>query len=191
MDVKPATDTVPDLKTSSDGRRPDLRSLVEQLDLERFQKEILKQRWIDQMEWFAKRSRFAKRRMTNMRIIIIVGGILLPTLATLPETFPAWLTDWSIILVSFVVAVTAGLEGFFKYGDLYYQFRESAELLKIEGWSYLALSGEYGRYNTHKAAFEKFTSRVEDVIRRDVRTVVSPEARPEKQPTVAGGGAPG
>jgi hypothetical protein len=156
-------------------RRPDFTGMIDELDLSGFQKEILKNRWLDQTLWFANKSTHAKRRMTQLRVILIVGGILLPTLAALPDSLPAWLNQWSIIVVSFIVAATAGLEGFFKYGDLYTQYRESAELMKIEGWSYFALSGQYGRFDTHYAAFEKFTRRIEDIIRMDVRAVLSSE----------------
>jgi hypothetical protein len=160
---------------ASAARRPDFTRMIEELDLSDFQKEILKNRWLDQTLWFANKSTHAKRRMTQLRVILIVGGILLPTLATLPDTLPAWINQWSIIVVSFIVAATAGLEGFFKYGELYTQYRESAELMKIEGWSYFALSGQYGRFDTHHAAFEKFTRRIEDIIRMDVRSVLNSE----------------
>jgi hypothetical protein len=156
-------------------RRPDFAGMIEELDLSDFQREILKNRWLDQTLWFANKSTNAKRRMTQMRVILIVGGILLPTLATLPDTLPAWVNQWSIIVVSFIVAATAGLDGFFKYGELYAQYRESAELMKIEGWSYFALSGQYGRFDTHRAAFEKFSRRIEDIIRMDVRAVLNSE----------------
>jgi hypothetical protein len=160
---------------ASAARRPDFTRMIEELDLSDFQKEILKNRWLDQTLWFANKSTHAKRRMTQLRVILIVGGILLPTLATLPDTLPAWINQWSIIVVSFIVAATAGLEGFFKYGELYTQYRESAELMKIEGWSYFALSGQYGRFDTHHAAFEKFSRRIEDIIRMDVRAVLNSE----------------
>jgi hypothetical protein len=167
-------DNQPLNKTS---RRANFNKMIEELDLDDFQKEVLKNRWLDQTVWFADKSATAKQRMTQLRVIIIVGGLLLPTLATLPNYINARLTEWGIIIVSFIVAASAGLEGFFKYADLYSQYRESAELLKIEGWSYFALSSQYGRYSTHREAFEKFTQRVEDIIRRDVRAVVSSDER--------------
>lgn len=151
--------------------------MIDEVKLGELDKEILRGRWADQTSWFSGKARQSKRRMQIFRVVVIVGGVTLPALSTLPSTAPAGIAQWGTPLVSLIVAATAGLEGFFRYSDLYYQYRESAELLKIEGWSFFALSGVYGRYSTHQAAFEKFSQRVEDVIRRDVRAVVSQEER--------------
>ena len=183
MSDQPEAKSSPSKKQSSSARRKaEFSELVDELVLDDLDKEILKRRWIDQMVWFAGKSRHAKRRMTVMRVVIIIGSLMLPALASLPDSVPAELTEWGVIIVSLVVAITAGLEGYFKYGDLYTQYRESAELMKIEGWSYLALSGVYKRFKTHDDAFEKFTARVEDIIRRDVRAVVSQEERDKDKP---------
>ena len=171
--------------SSVDGDSASFTALIDALDLDDMRREILKKRWERQTDWFGRRAQQAKSRMTAFRVVIVVGGVLLPALAVLPDSAPASLASWGTPVVSFIVAATAGLDGFFKYSDLYTQYRESAELLKIEGWSYFALSGEYGRYRTHSDAFEKFTQRVEDVIRRDVRAVVSTEA--ERKPSRRGG----
>lgn len=155
--------------------------MIEQVELTELDKSIMRGRWANQTSWFSSKALESKRRMHIFRVVVIVGGVLLPALSVLPDTAPVGIAQWGTPLVSFIVAATAGLEGFFRYSDNYYQYRESAELLKIEGWSFLALSGEYGRYNTHQAAFEKFSQRVEDVIRRDVRAVVSREERESRE----------
>ncbi len=186
MDAQP-TKAVTQAKKPSSGRSSSrYDDLIEGTELSELQKDILRRRWADQTSWFGKKARMAKRRMQIFRTVVIIGGVLLPALSTLPEGMTTGIGDWGTPLVSFIVAATAGLEGFFRYSDLYYQYRESAELLKIEGWSFFALSGEYGRYKTHQEAFERFSQRVEDVIRRDVRAVVSQEERQKEKDASTG-----
>ena len=126
-------------KSGSSGRRVSgsskeqttLMAMVEDLNLDEHQKAIVMDRWLDQTNWFSKKASHAKRRMTQFRVVIIVGGVLLPVLSTLPDTVPGGISNWGTPLVSFMVAATAGLEGLFKYSELHYQYRESAEMLKI------------------------------------------------------------
>ena len=142
--------------------------LIDQLEITDLQKEILKQRWADQTVWHGKKSREAKKRMNIYRIIIISGGVIIPALTILPNTFGPYITT----LVSLTIAIAAGLEGFFKYAEKHSQYRETAEILKIEGWSYFSCTGIYKGKN-HKTAFKKFTQRVESIIREDVRAYIN------------------
>jgi hypothetical protein len=52
----------------------------------------------------------------------------------------------------------------------------------MEGWSYLSLSGAYKYYSSHQAAYEKFSEKVEEIIRRDINAFVeSQESRQEEK----------
>jgi hypothetical protein len=73
--------------------------------------------------------------------------------------------------LSQIVAILAGVDQFFKFGDRWRHYRSTAELLKTHGWQFLELSGPYESYASngdHKAAFPVFANQVEEIIQSDV-----------------------
>jgi hypothetical protein len=74
-------------------------------------------------------------------------------------------------LLSVVVALAVGLEGFFHWTERWMRYRQTAELLKTQGWQYLNGVGAYERDpSTDSLAthFGKFATNVENAIHRDV-----------------------
>jgi hypothetical protein len=73
--------------------------------------------------------------------------------------------------LSQIVAILAGVDQFFKFGDRWRHYRSTAELLKTHGWQFLELSGPYESYTSngqHKAAFPVFANQIEEIIQSDV-----------------------
>ena len=85
------------------------------------------------------------------------------------------------LILSIIVAISAALEEFFKYGERWRHYRTTSELLKSEGWSFISLTEHYQRYTTHSKAFDDFANHVENILRLDVRTYISSIAGAEKQ----------
>jgi len=79
--------------------------------------------------------------------------------------------------VSLLVAISAAVEGFFRFGDRWRHYRCTAELLKIEGWEFSQLTGTYGEYATHVEAHRQFAQRVADVLRQDVEGFIATVTR--------------
>ena len=84
-----------------------------------------------------------------------------------------------IIAVSLVVAVSAALDGFFRFGDRWRTFRRTSELLKAQGWQYFELSGPYAGTN-HAGAFTAFAGHVESLIQEDVKAFIT-QVTPTRQ----------
>ncbi len=73
--------------------------------------------------------------------------------------------------LSQIVAILAGVDQFFKFGDRWRHYRSTAELLKTHGWQFLELSGPYESYASngdHEAAFPVFANQIEEIIQSDV-----------------------
>lgn len=165
-------------KAQSDYRtwmEQNLLEIVTELQITELQRKILIRRWLDQLIFFEGAASKAKKSYYFFRITAIIGGIMVPLVASLqlPEV-GRW--NLGIVLTSIigsVVAAVGGLEAFLKTGDRMRQYRQSAEFMKIEGWSFFSLTGEYGTFNTHADAYETFAGRVEDIVRLDVRSFVS------------------
>jgi hypothetical protein len=120
-----------------------------------------------------------------------VGGASIPALVGLRELRLLEGADGvfavASIVVSLVVAISTGLEGVFRCGDIWREKRMATELIVSEGFSYLQLTGQYAQL-THKTAFKLFAQNVEELIRHEIKDYViatnsqQPPAEPAKPP---------
>ncbi|ACK69897.1 conserved hypothetical protein [Gloeothece citriformis PCC 7424] len=178
--------------------KQNISQLIEQLDLSSLQKQFMKSRWLDQLMWLEGRAERCRNRHHKLRLITIVGGVLLPALISLnsslhprvnqcepqpdastPTTVasqPDWMTwlssvnwlTWFTFGLSQAVAISAAVEEFFHYGESYRQYRNTAEIMKIEGWQFFQLTGRYSNEKSHSEAYSDFAMRVEGIIQQDV-----------------------
>lgn len=135
--------------TYFDYLRQEMGELIDQLDLSDFQKQSLKQRWLDQVIWADKKADQCRRAHYRLRVTTIVGGVILPALVGLNfqlgkdnEFLRNWFPYVPFVL-SQVIAVSVAAEEFFKYGDRWRDYRQLSEDLKAEGWQFMQLSGTY------------------------------------------------
>ena len=84
---------------------------------------------------------------------------------------------WLTILIGLVVAISAAIEGFFRFGERWRHYRRTVELLKIEGWLFFQLSGPYQSIQTHAQAYPAFAARAEEIIRSDVEAYITEIAK--------------
>jgi Protein of unknown function (DUF4231) len=151
----------------------DLGGLIDQLEISDLRKRIVKSRWLDQVAWLEKRATQARDWYYRLRLTTIIGGILIPVCITISQVSPLGWMAWVATGLGALVAIAAGVDGFFHYGDRWRNYRNSVELLKIEGWQFFQLSGPYSRRKSHEDAYEKFAARVEEIIHRDVQVYIS------------------
>lgn len=184
--------TAPAPHRSSSSER--MAALIEQLEITPFQKELLRQRWLDQLQWISRQARIARSRFLVTRVPVVIGGVLIPALITITlssaEGHLPWLPkeiDFNLLrgvtlLVSTAVAVLAALDELLHYGERWRHYRRTSEALKSLGWQYLMLNGSFRRFKSHTEAFTLFTERVEGLLTDDVEgylTGVASES-PEK-----------
>lgn len=145
-----------------------LVGMIDRLDIDEFRKDALKSRWLDQLLWLESSAGKAKKRFYTLRLVTIVGGVITPALvsfnfAPLREVFL-----WSAFGMSQAVAISAAVEELFGFSGRYRTFRNTAEGMKVEGWQYFQLAGQYSCYRSHSAAYVEFASRVEAMIKQDI-----------------------
>lgn len=156
----------------------ELKTLIEGLKLSDPKlNEYINARWLKYVEWWDWRSRQAKRKYQALRAAVVVGGALTPALIGLRELKQfgdyAWIFTVLAIIVSLVVAICAGMESLFGFGDIWREKRTAAELIKSEGFSFFQLSGDYAQFTTHQAAFKLFAQNVENLIRLEIKDYVA------------------
>ena len=152
----------------------EMKSLIEQIDLSDLQRQFMKSRWMSQMLWLESRARQNRNRYYFLRLITIIGGVIVPALVSLningnnvKETI-----GWVAFALSQAVAISAAVEEFFHYGERYRHYRNTAELMKIEGWQFFQLSGPYINAQSHSAIYSEFAQRVESIMKKDVEGYV-------------------
>ncbi|NJN74603.1 MAG: DUF4231 domain-containing protein [Limnothrix sp. RL_2_0] len=151
--------------------RQELGDTIDQLDLPAREKRFIKGRWLDQLLWLEGRAGKDQKKYLRLRIITIVGGVIVPALVSLNNVDNVRLRNflrWVTFGTSLTVAVSAAVEEFFQYGQSYRRYRNTAEGLKIEGWSYFQLSSPYEDAQDHQDAYKTFAAHVESIIQKDV-----------------------
>ncbi|NJL87529.1 MAG: DUF4231 domain-containing protein [Leptolyngbyaceae cyanobacterium SM1_1_3] len=149
-----------------------LGGLIDRLELSELRKDFLKNRWLDQVLWLEGRATKERNRHYLLRMVTIVGGVIVPALVGLNNQgdarFRAAL-GWTAFGLSQTVAISAAVEEFFAHGEKYRNYRNTAEGMKIEGWQFFQLTGQYRDFDSHDEAYKVFASRVEQYIQQDVQ----------------------
>jgi hypothetical protein len=158
---------------SDQALRADLTDLIDQLELSDLRKRMLKSRWLDQVMWMGGRANHARNWYYRLRLTAIIGGILIPIAVTVSQVSRLGWVAWVATGLGAVVAITSAVEEFFHYGDRWRNYRQTVEMLKIEGWQFFQLSGPYSRSESHAHAYEKFAARVEDIAQREVQIYIN------------------
>jgi hypothetical protein len=158
----------------------DLGRMIDELGLSDLRKQMLRSRWLDQVIWMEGQANRTQNWHYGLRLTAIIGGILVPICVTVGQVPSlAWVT-WVATALGALVAIASAVEGFFHYGERWRNYRNTGELLKIEGWQFFQLSGPYS-HSSHAQAYEKFAARVEEIISSDVQTYIS-QIMAEREP---------
>ena len=153
--------------------------------------EYINARWLKYVEWWDSRAAKAKWKYLALRSTVVVGSALIPALVGLRELKRFEEADWMFsvasIFVSLAVAICAGLESLFGWGDIWREKRMAAEIIKSEGFSFLQLTGGYAQFKTHQEAYKLFAQNVEELIRHEIKDYIvavspKPETTPDSKP---------
>ena len=165
----------PEPKNYRDRVKQEMHSLIEKIELSDLQRQFMKSRWLSQMLWLEGRAQQNRNRYYLLRLLTIIGGVIVPALVSLninANNVQA-IMGWIAFGLSQVVAISAAVEEFFHYGERYRHYRNTAELMKIEGWQFFQLSGAYRNSKGHAEAYVDFAERVENIMQRDVEGYLS------------------
>jgi len=162
---------------------PTLEELVDSLDdLTPQQRQLLKARWVDQLEWMGRAANRAQRRYYRLRVIMVIGAVVVPALVGLNVRGGiANALLWVTFALGLVLGCATAVDQFFDFGERWRHYRRTSERLKAEGWLFLELAGDYEGAPNHGAVFARFAKRVEDLLREDVDSFISQVAAPRQQ----------
>jgi uncharacterized protein DUF4231 len=156
-------------------------TLIDGLDVGERNRQFMRLRWLDQLLWTERAAKRAHRWYHSLRLTTVIGAVVVPALVGLnvKEGFQPAVAG-AAFAISLIVAISAGVEELFHFGDRWRHYRLLAEQLKIEGWSFFQLTGPYRRFNSnHAAAYAAFARRVEALAQRDIEVFITDVAREE------------
>ena len=168
-------------KTTDHGpKRAELDQLITAIELPELNKQFLRARWLEQIMWMEEKALDALWWHRVLRLATIIGGVIVPALVSWTVGDGDDLIKALTFMVSLVVALSAAVEEFFRYGERWRHYRRTVESLKSEGWQFLQLSGPYVNM-THSQAYPAFATRVEELSREEVDRYMTQVAKDKKE----------
>ncbi len=168
-------------KTTDHGlKRAEMDQLITAIDLPELNKQFLRARWLEQITWMEEKALDALWWYRVLRLATIIGGVIVPALVSWTVGDGDDLIKALTFMVSLVVALSAAVEEFFRYGERWRHYRRTVESLKSEGWQFLQLSGPYVNM-THSQAYPAFATRVEELSREEVDRYMTQVAKDKKE----------
>jgi hypothetical protein len=162
--------------------KENLESVIETLDLPDLEKSFLRSRWLDQVLWMDGKSSETQKRYYILRLTAIIGGVIVPALISLNECGP-WhdIIQWATAAISLVVAISVAVEEFFHYGERWRHYRNTVELLKMEGWKFFQRSGPYRGYGSLAEAYPLFAAHVEEKMKHELDAYITEVAKEKEE----------
>lgn len=125
------------------------------------EEEYLKNRLDDQIKWYESKSATNKKKFHYLKISEIIISISVPLLAGYIDEF--YRIKFLIGIMSYLVAIIAGLIVLLRYNENWVSYRTTAESLKHEKYMYLTHSGPYKETTN----FNLLVERVESLISKE------------------------
>jgi hypothetical protein len=161
-------------------KRAEMDQLITAIELPELNKQFLRARWLEQIMWMEEKALDALWWHRVLRLATIIGGVIVPALVSWTVGDGDDLIKALTFIVSLVVALSAAVEEFFRYGERWRHYRRTVESLKSEGWQFLQLSGPYVNM-THSQAYPAFATRVEELSREEVDRYMTQVAKDKKE----------
>jgi hypothetical protein len=147
-----------------------LEEAIDEAEVDERIRGYFKRRYLEYLRWLEDGSASNLVLYYALRIPAIVLAALVPALIAFDlGTVGRVITA----LLGVVVAAFTAIEHFLSSGQRWRHYRGSVELMKSEGWSYLQLAGAYASHQTLDSAFPSFVTRIETLMRDEVREYVS------------------
>ena len=151
-------------------RRPASKygEMIRQLKLSPIAKAQITLRFCNLISKYTDRARGVGRLVGTLRFCILVGGVLVPALVVAGELIEDQcletpVTPWVTLGVSMVVSLSNGYMEAFTVSAKHRTVLLTLRQLDYEAWSFISLSGRYGKYKRHAQCWRRFAAQVEQI----------------------------
>ena len=149
-----------------------LGNMIDELELLEYQKNLLKNRFLDQVVLYNKKAKTAEFFYILFSISMTIGSIILPALLSIQQM--DYSDDdkkderiqitiyWVTWVISLVITISNALIQLLGLNKQYLSFTRTREKMLSEGWYYFQLTGDY-KDTTHKDSFPDFCEEIEKI----------------------------
>ena len=155
-------------------RPPPFSEVIDNLDLSRIQKNILKERYVILVDQMCTRAYRISILYHISHAIVTVGSLIVPALLSIQYMTAENQIYWVTWTTSLLVTTCNGLLTLFKIDKKYLVLHTNKEHIISEGWQYAGLSGRYSgfytpdREPTHANQYIFFCHTIEKIRMREV-----------------------
>ena len=143
--------------------------IIDQLNLEEYQKELIKQNWLNFVVYLEKRIQKNYLGFNYLSTIGIIGGISIPALSSL-SLIPEPYSKLTVSILGVITAASIAVNQSRKYNEKWRHFRKMVEYARIEGENFLSLAGKNYAEKSHKDGFPIFFDRLSHVKEMEINT---------------------
>lgn len=157
--------------------RKHLLNIIEDLQLEPYQKKIIEKRYLKQVYFYAGKAKSSEIFYLFLSIFVTICTILLPALLSIQQIDYSDDEEedkefkqrvyWGTWIISLLITISNGLLQFLNLQKQFVSFNQTKERLLAEGWHYIQLSGHY-RDKTHQNSFIDFCDEIEKIKKSQV-----------------------
>ncbi len=127
--------------------------MTQSIDIEAY----ITNRFEPERMWYSTKARYNKKWMNTVNVLVILTGAVTPILAALQFTL-------STVITSAVTTIGLSLLRFFKFDELWLNYRSTSEMLKKEEQHFRTLTGPYAEA---AEPGKLFVERVETIVSKE------------------------
>jgi hypothetical protein len=128
------------------------------------EKDYIKTRLTDQIDWYERKSTRNKSRFTRIRIFELLFSVSIPVLSGIAAANDDPRLIYAIGTLGGIVALLSGIQSLNRYQENWIQYRATAESLKREKLLYDMKIGPYSYEQSGRNIFPALVERVEDIL---------------------------
>ena len=152
-----------------------LEEIIDQLDIEKIEKNIIKLRYINELDELKSGSKSSTGIYNISNFFLTTLSIILPGIMSIQKINTKYenILFWSSWGMSVGITLLNGYIKLFKIDRNYYFYNYNYEKYVSEGWNYIELGGVYNSKDTHSAAYKRFMGNVERLKTDNLNTLYS------------------
>lgn len=151
---------------------------LDALELPEIQRNQLKARYIDYIDFLERNATGSRRGHYATRLTAGIGSVIVTSLSGAKVLGnPPSVFSWILLVTSIAVGIALAVDGFLNLGERWRHYRAAVEGLKGQGWRFIQRTAPYAGLSDTDAA-QKFAEHVEDLIRDEIGEYVQGPALP-------------
>ena len=155
--------------------------IIDDLDLTSIQKKFLESTWLNYLLLMDKSASKGWISHNIAQISVIILSLLIPLIEMTSLNHKIFDLNLNVVgIMGFIIATLTTLNRQLGFEQKWKHYRKTAEYMRNEGDDFIALSGIYEKFYSHKTAFTQFAKIVTTFKRMEVNTYIEEQQKLNK-----------